>query len=120
MEKNEKTQRIKILKSSYEKDKNIVRLFVRDLDDQKEITWAISGEDFDSLINQMANTSLTFSPEQREVLMDNIIGKIVRNVIKIDLQSLPDDLSDTEKVKQSEKEFTPYYDLIVEELSGED
>jgi len=110
--KDKKIQKIEILQSTYDETKNILSLHVLDLDTQEKKKWVLSGEDFDSLINQIVKTSLTFSPEQRKKLCPTIVGKKLKNVIEIDVDYEKDNLKEESTIIRHNKSLGPYWELF--------
>ena len=117
---NQKTQRIEILQSIYDEKKDLLSLHVLDLDTQENKKWVLSGEDFDSLINQITKTSFIFSTEQRKKICPTIVGKKFKNVIEIDVDYDKDNLKEESTIIKHNEFLGPYWELFSKVDLGED
>ena len=81
----DKKEQIEILSAEYNIELNLAKLKIKNIESNNELTWALTGESFDSLINQITNNSLKFSYEQRKLICSHIIGKKMYCVMKSDM-----------------------------------
>ncbi|KKL23504.1 hypothetical protein LCGC14_2424720 [marine sediment metagenome] len=116
---NQKVQKIEILQSTYDEKKDILSLHVLDLDTQEKKKWVLSGEDFDSLLNQITDKSLSFSPKQRKKLSLSLVGKKIKNVVEIDIEYDKDNLREEDTIVRHNKILGPYWELF-SKLDGQD
>ena len=61
-------EKVKIVDASYDSEKLLAKVRVQKLDTKKEVTWALTGDSFDSLIAQITGRHLQYHNEQREML----------------------------------------------------
>ena len=118
----EKSTRVKILDADYDEGRDIAKLKIKEIETEREITWALSGEDFDSLICQITKKSFSFSPAQKKVLCENIKGKEFNNIVKVDLEGhSPKDIKDENKLREFNTTLDKYpYQEIIESITEEE
>ena len=110
---NDNSTRDEILDSDYNKDKNLIKLKVKNLDEDKVFSWAFSGEDFDNLINQFTGKSFSYSPEQRDTLLNSIIGKKFTNIVNIEVKDVgPENIKEKAQEVSDILDQYPYWEII--------
>jgi len=101
-------EKVKIIDASYNLDKDIAKIKVANLDTGKEVTWALLGDDFDSLIAQITGRQLKYYAIQREMLCKNIVGIEFINKIEFDVDSV-----DIDKAKdKTSMELQHTHDIV--------
>ena len=80
-------EKIKILEADYNVDKELAKVKIKRIGSNKEDTWALTADSFDSLIGQITGTSLEYSPVQRALLCETIVGMELTNQIQIDIEN---------------------------------
>ena len=101
-------EKIKIIEASYDADKELAKVKVKKIETEKEVTWALTGESFDSLIAQIVGRQLTYHSSQRVFLCTEIVGLEFINTVKIDI-----DNPDVNEVKEKNiSELQQYHDTV--------
>jgi hypothetical protein len=103
------SKKIKILDAIYNKESSLIQLKIKEVETEKELVWALSGESFDSMVNQLTGSSLTFSAEQREELLPHIREKEFNCEMSFDMKE--EDLSSLNK-NVSDKEWKNLHDVL--------
>lgn len=80
-------EKIKIIEATYNPEKTLAKVKVLKIASNKEVTWALIGDDFDSLIAQATGISFSFSDEQRLTICDKLKGLEFMNIVKIDVEN---------------------------------
>ena len=105
----DREENIEIVNAIYNEEIDIAKLFVINIDENKENVWVLSGKDFDSFVNQLISGSYSFTKDQRQKLMPSIIGKKFKNKVNVDLKSLnKDDYKDGERLDSFHNVFDKY------------
>jgi hypothetical protein len=80
-------EKVKIIDAEYDNDKSLTKIKVLKIDSGKEVTWALTGDDFDSLMSQITGKSLKYCASQREILCKHIINMECTNKVQIDIDN---------------------------------
>jgi hypothetical protein len=108
MDNSKKKERIKILFAEYNVESDLAKLKITKIETGDNLTWALSGESLDSIINQLTNQSLIFSKEQREKLSPFLVGKTFYYVLNADML-----VSDLEEIKDASLDkLQKFHDII--------
>lgn len=86
-------EKIKIIEAKYDEEKDLAKIKVLKVDTAKEVTWALLGDDFDSLIAQMTGMPLQYYSSQRKLLCEVLKNKEFINRVEFDIDNT--DLSKT-------------------------
>ena len=89
-------EKVKIIEASYDVDKNMAKLKVENMDTGKQVTWALTGDSFDSLIGQITGKSLKYDSLQKHYICGSLRDKEFINRIEFDIDN-PDVDSAKEK-----------------------
>jgi hypothetical protein len=101
-------EKIKIIEATYDLKKDLAKIKVEKIDGGKEITWALTGDSFDSLVGQITGIALSYYPPQRNLLCTKIVGLEILNQIEVDIEN-----ADVENVKErSETDFKHGLDVV--------
>jgi hypothetical protein len=114
---------VKIIDSSCEEKNNIIKLKVKDIQTGKEVTWVLSGDDFDSFVGQFIKDSLSFTSKQREAICKEIVGKQFNSSMESDLEKdIVKDIKDNKEVENFHKVMDqyPFYEILEEMLGNEE
>jgi len=109
-------KKVKILETNYDKDKDIVKWFIRELETNREITLAWKASDL--------GTALGIKNEIPSDLMEDFCKKMrnkeINLIMKPDSQLLGKDLKNEDKMKSFHSNFDKYpYQEVIEETTKE-
>ncbi|MCD6434908.1 MAG: hypothetical protein J7L15_00745 [Clostridiales bacterium] len=105
----DREENIEISNAVYNKDIDTAKLYVLNVDQEKDYVWVMTGKDLDSLVNQFTGSSFSFNKDQREIIILSLIGKKFKNKVKVDMKNLSkDDYKDGEKVASFHNVFDKY------------
>ena len=105
-------RKVKIIDTFYDEKRDLINLKVKDLETDKEVTWALSGADFDGFVSQMAGKSFSFSIEQRKELCKTIIDKEFDSIMESDLKKeIGKSKKDMEEFNKALDEY-PYFEIL--------
>ena len=80
-------EKVRIIEATYNPEKTLAKVKVLKVDTGEEATWALLGDDFDSLIAQIIGKAFKYNDEYRTMLCDKIAGIEFTNIVKIDVEN---------------------------------